>query len=665
MQHTHINNIQSFLKSTLCDFGKLFLFWNILVIVVRLLYVGELFFRTDLNLHQLPIPLYGIIYDYLFCCHIGLFILLPLAIIKQKLPTFSTILICLFLILYCLFSIISTEYYCTVGKPLDHVILVYSPQEIANTILWSTSISIASIINVSLHIVVTILPFLLWKNFEVSFPISTLILCSVVSIATIVPYKKWYKIEFLCKSHKDFLYVVNQPSYLFYTCFDYLDRKDVVLEDQELLSAEKYHLLFSEYSYEDVHYPFMRKKESNDVLSPFFSSITEKPNIVFIIIESFGQKLSNDNPQFSFTPFIDSLKKNSLYWENCISSTERTFGVLPAIFSSVPHGEKGFGYKYIPSFPRHNSLLKDLKRNGYFTSFFYGGNKAFANQDEFLRKNEISYYMSIPDTMLQNNHGNANWGIQDADMFDLAKSCKKDTIPFCDIYLTLSTHEPYIIPNSDKYIQQVQEFVKFATTEEANYIREHADIFSMFLYTDKAVQELFNYYSMRSDFKNTIFIITGDHRSGYDAFEYNPLRKYHVPLIVYSPLLKRTKKMKGVVSHYDITPSLENFLQNTCDFRTENLCHWIGTNFDTSANFHCTKKQAFMRNNRSVAEWIHDTLIVAYNSLFSISDNLNVTEINDQQRLIQLQEELANFQILSQRAINREFLWSDTIPSEK
>ncbi|MCQ2608310.1 MAG: LTA synthase family protein [Bacteroidales bacterium] len=658
--------IKKFIIQSVHTLGKTFLQFGLLAIAYRFLFTIELISRTIPNNFHLFTILQGLAYDCIFCCKIGLFALLPLALLKQNFPKFSAIATYCLLIVYCLFSFISTEYFCTVGKPLDHVILIYSPQELTNTILWSTNISIASIINVTIHILVTIILFIWSKKIEVTTPQSLIMLCAII-LAIFIPLKKWYANEFLCKSHKEFLYVVNQPAYLYTTCFDYLQRKNTVTKGQEMIAAEKYHLLFPENSFYSGNYPFMRKNKNNDVLASFFDTekLTNKPNLVFIIIESFGQKLSNDNPQFSFTPFIDSLKNNSLYWENCISSTERTFGVLPAIFASVPHGEKGFGYKYIPSFPRHNSLLKDLKRNGYFTSFFYGGNKAFANQDEFLRKNDISYYMSIPDTLLQNNHGNANWGIQDADMFDYARSCKRDTIPFCDIYLTLSTHEPFTIPNAEKYIAKVHEKIQATNTEESQYIREHTDIFSTFLYTDEAVQNLFNYYSKRPDFTNTIFIITGDHRAGYDDFEYNPLRKYHVPLIIYSAQLKRAKKMKGVVSHYDITPSLEHFLQSIGNFSVASSCHWIGTDFDTSTNFHCVKKQAFMHNNRTVTEWIHDTLMVAFNSLFSISDNLNVTEVNNQQKLKQLQEELANFQILSQRAVNRDFLWNDTIPSVK
>jgi phosphoglycerol transferase MdoB-like AlkP superfamily enzyme len=46
----------------------------------------------------------------------------------------------------------------------------------------------------------------------------------------------------------------------------------------------------------------------------------------------------------------------------------------------------------------------------------------------------------------------------------------------------------------------------------------------------------FDAYSKRSDFNNTIFLITGDHRMPEIPMS-DKIDRYHVPLIVYSPML--------------------------------------------------------------------------------------------------------------------------------
>jgi len=43
-----------------------------------------------------------------------------------------------------------------------------------------------------------------------------------------------------------------------------------------------------------------------------------------------------------FTPYLDSLTTKSLYWENFLSNTGRTFGVLPSLLGSLPFGKSGF-----------------------------------------------------------------------------------------------------------------------------------------------------------------------------------------------------------------------------------------------------------------------------------------------------------------------------------
>ena len=52
--------------------------------------------------------------------------------------------------------------------------------------------------------------------------------------------------------------------------------------------------------------------------------------------------------------------------------------------------------------------------------------------------------------------------------------------------------------------------------------------------------------------------------------------RFHVPLVIYSPLLKKGKKFSSVVSHFDITPSLLSFLQHNYDIKQPSVSAWIG-----------------------------------------------------------------------------------------
>ena len=98
----------------------------------------------------------------------------------------------------------------------------------------------------------------------------------------------------------------------------------------------------------------------------------EKPNIVFIIVESLGGEFAGNGNQWSgFTPFLDSIIEKSLYWKNGLSLSGRTFGIMPSLLGSLPPGRQGFMSEG-PVYPDHLTLISILKDQGYHTSHFSG-----------------------------------------------------------------------------------------------------------------------------------------------------------------------------------------------------------------------------------------------------------------------------------------------------
>jgi uncharacterized sulfatase len=128
--------------------------------------------------------------------------------------------------------------------------------------------------------------------------------------------------------------------------------------------------LFALHYVDENSYPFMHTDSTPDVLSAFFNTSARPPNIVVIMVEGLGRSFSNDAAEFgSFTPFLDSLSKHSLYWDNFLSEGGRTFAVLPSMLASLPFGEKGM-LALGENMPPHISLMNVLQHNGYHTSFY-------------------------------------------------------------------------------------------------------------------------------------------------------------------------------------------------------------------------------------------------------------------------------------------------------
>eukprot|EP01137_Pigoraptor_chileana_P022958 Opistho-2@7189 len=100
-----------------------------------------------------------------------------------------------------------------------------------------------------------------------------------------------------------------------------------------------------DYNYVDEkNYPFLHSVDSSkDVLSPYFTQSQTPPNIVILLVEGLGRAFTNKGAYLgNFTPFIDSLSRQSLYWENMLSEGGRTFAVLPSLLSSMTFAKNGF-----------------------------------------------------------------------------------------------------------------------------------------------------------------------------------------------------------------------------------------------------------------------------------------------------------------------------------
>ena len=134
--------------------------------------------------------------------------------------------------------------------------------------------------------------------------------------------------------------------------------------------------------YLNHRYPMEFLDNTKDNLSQCFNDAETKPNIVIVIVESLG------NEWMWMSPFVDSLAKESLYWPNCLTTTKRSFGVVPAMTGSVPCGIRGYQFG---NMPKTNTLIGILKSNGYQANAFYAGQFYFDCVAEYLFSQKIDY----------------------------------------------------------------------------------------------------------------------------------------------------------------------------------------------------------------------------------------------------------------------------------
>ena len=411
------------------------------------------------------------------------------------------------------------------------------------------------------------------------------------------------------------------------------DKKNTIERNEKLL--QEYIDLYNNKSQADIDYPMERSaSEFPDVLSPFFRKSEKQPNIVIIIVESLGNYLLGDKGNgIYFTPFLDSLAGVGLYWRNCLSTTMRTYGVLPAVIGSVPHGMRGFQFGVMP---QHHSLFSILKNNDYSTNFFYGGNLTFDNMLDFVSVQETDHIADFfPDLKSYKKKQQANWwGLYDHVLFEESlvhlKSLSKEKSN-ASVYLTLTTHDPF---NRDEmelkeyYITKADKIFSKLDAKTQKYYLPVKDKLSVFLYVDDCVKKFINDYSKQIDAENTLFFITGDH--AVDVFK-NTLSYYSVPLIIWSPLLKTSENFPNIVSHLAITPSIISFLQNNYGQKTSDKLAWQSMGLDTSSVFNPSEKILSLSYERKVNAAVYNQYYfeVKERRLYEIDENLDLEEIKD------------------------------------
>ncbi|MFP8487741.1 sulfatase-like hydrolase/transferase [Gracilimonas sp. Q87] len=392
--------------------------------------------------------------------------------------------------------------------------------------------------------------------------------------------------------------------------------------------------------YTGAEYPFMKEPDTEDVLGPLLNKPDNPPNFVFIIVEGLGGTVVNPNASYGgFTPFLDSLSSESLYWTHFLATSGRSFNAQPSIFGSLPYGNSGFmdlGYRM----PEHHSLISILDDSGYQTSYFGGYDTTFDNLDLFLERQGIDLLVNssrFPDTYqrMDEIEGGFSWGYSDHDLYDFAFTFLDDfsnNEPRLDIFFSLNFHEPFIIPNTDRfdrlYEQRLQR-LKLSEEDMQTY-RDHPELFKALLYTDDSIRQLIEGYKQRQDFDNTIFIITGDHRM-VPIPHRDRIDRYYVPFMIYSPLLKESKQFKGVSSHLDVAPTLTAYL--SANFENEinipDQVHWLGSELSTSEEFVSNKKIPFMRTKNNMADYLSGEYFVSDNRLYKLFEGMLLGEIND------------------------------------
>ncbi|MCW3090954.1 MAG: icaA 2 [Ferruginibacter sp.] len=564
-----------------------------------------------------------------------------LSLINKRLAAGVTISIS---IIITLISVALMQYFSLSFVPLGADLFGYSMNDIKQTVGASGGINIATIVAL-LTVILGLLAIFKWVSPRLQRPAKWIQLCTAaIAITWIVigftsPNKFTIRDEYAGNLSR------NKLNYFVAASYDHFFPANI--ETAGLLAGKT-----KTFNYVDeAKYPLLHVDSTADVLSPFFNKDTSPPDIVIMMVEGLGRAFTNDNAYLgSFTPFLDSLSRQSLYWENFLSNGGRTFAVLPTLLGSLPFGASGFN-EFGEKMPAHLSLMSILKTNGYRTSFYYGGDADFDNMALFLQKQKIDAINDIKsfpaDYPKLPEHNGFSWGYGDKELFRHFLSnmdAETDQRPSLQVVLTVATHSPFLVNAQEHYLGEFEQrmntlkFTDLQKEEHRKYDHQYASI----LYADDAIKSFINNYRSKPRFKNTIFIITGDHRMPEIPMS-TKIDRYHVPLIIYSPLLIRPAAFESISSHSDIAPTLLAYLKNNFNLRAPSTVSWVGMGIDTAHYFRNIHATALKQTKNNLIDFIMGDYHLSDEALFKMMKNMDEEPQTDPAMKASLQAAFSQF----------------------
>ena len=657
--------IENYVKATLA-----------LAITLMMIRAYEYFFIAYKSFikHALLFELTGWLYDIWLCLMYALLLALPFLLLAFINKRFSMVLFHVLNVLMIVANISLILVFSERNTPFDHEIITRSINE-----SWTTAkqmmtsgikVFLPFVFYIGLYFIVN---FILNKrnklqNKQIAFTSITAFI-SLLFISFANPSEDKFD------ENKAFYFTSNKISYLVEDVYQFISNKrrfdSSKLSTEELKKAIEFYQKNQPFDFSNTTYPLLHKNNDPDVLGNFFNlDKNNPPNIVMLVVEGLSRDFSGDKAYAgSFTPFLDKLSKKSLVWDNFLSTAPGTFAAQPALTGSVPYGDRGFSL--INVMPNHLSLIKLLRSNGYHSKFLIGFNPDFDNMGGYMRlQGTDMILMKYGSKYKMMGIGAEGWTMGYPDdalynrSFEVLDSIKNT--PYLDIYHTGTTHMPYLFDQQKEYgilFDKKMELIPESSPIKKT-LKETKQVLITYMFSDDCIKDFFDKYAKRPEYKNTIFFITGDHHIGSFPSTCG-IDDYHVPLIVYSPMLKGPKKFYSVNSHNNIAPTISALIMNNYPNLKNRPAEvaWMGGVMDTSVQFRNIQSMPFMEWSREMKDYIYKDYYLSGNQLYKLTPDLLEVKVKNDSVKNHMINLLNNFKIINNLVCTKDLLYPSNMLS--
>ena len=262
----------------------------------------------------------------------------------------------------------------------------------------------------------------------------------------------------------------------------------------------------------------------------------KRPDIYIVILESFSSHLLNNKCDgHPITPCLDSIASQGILFTNFYASGIRTDRGIPAILSGYPAQPNTSIMKYVDKTDKLPSIAGALKKTGWETSYYYGGDANFTNMHAYLVSSGFSHIISDKDFPIGERL--SKWGAHDHLVFNRClndiSSCKSSAPQF-RVIQTSSSHEPFEVP------------YKRISNNRAN----------AFAYTDSCVGAFVSELKNANNWDNSLIVLVPDHYGAYPQNLKSQIEKHRIPLIITGGAITRPMQITTIGSQVDIAATL-------------------------------------------------------------------------------------------------------------
>lgn len=282
-------------------------------------------------------------------------------------------------------------------------------------------------------------------------------------------------------------------------------------------------------------------KESYQIPRPVKAIPRSEPmNVVVIVMESLAMsKTSLSNNPLDPTPNVARIAREGLLFNHYYSPCEGTARNIFSIMTAIPDVTKVETSTRNPLVVDQKLIANNYK--DYRKLYFLGGSASWANIRGIF-SNNIQGVEIVEEGAFDKSKTDV-WGLSDLDLFieaDKVFTSSPRHQPFFAVIQAASFHRPYTIPeNALGFKKQPMDIEKLKNA--GFYSQEQWDSLR---FSDYSLGHFFELAKTKPYFKNTLFVITGDHglpddgganvSPGYKEFG---IARYHVPLIFYNQQL--------------------------------------------------------------------------------------------------------------------------------